>query len=467
MNIDRFKNYGSEVRNLVLGFETMCRRNERSFYDVDELETIIDYYLEELDVEWMERAMKYAEEMYPDALEIKLRKAHICCVKGDYKRALRLLKEMEQIEPWNSDVMYAMGAVYSSQGESQKSIDYYEKASHDGFELGMVYGNIADEYYSLGDVDKAVEYYKRALAESDDEERSMENLCYCLCGADRAEEAEQYFEKLVYDEPYKVEGWFSLSAAYMAQEKWEQAIDACRYALTIDEKCEKAYDRIAECYCNMGELKKAIDVMHEELDWTEDKAEVYFSIGEMYFQLGNYESAIVYYKKAVEADAMLSGALFGMAKCYVQLEDYGTAITYGHRALALEPQSPLYICAVAHMHESYGEIDEADELFSNGVELNPNDDVCRVEYGEFLLRQEQYDDAIEVLNVGLVNAQFQLPYQVLLAVCYYRTGRRNFLFNAIRACVQYAEGADLREYFAQYPEVLEDSEVMDILNHEW
>ena len=331
----------------------------------------------------------------------------------------------------------------------------------------MVYGNMADEYFNLGEVDKAVAYYKKSLLAGGDDERSMENLCFCLCGADRAVEAEQYFEQWVYKDPYKKEAWYCLGGAYMAQEKWEQAVDAYRYMVTIDERCIKGYSRIVECYCNMNNVQKAIGVLREELDCTDDKAGVYLSIGELYFSERNYESAIIYYKKSVEEDAMMSSALFGVARCYVQLNDYGTAIVYGHRALALEPQSPFYICSVAHMHESYGEMDEAEELFKNGVELNPNDDVCRVEYGEFLLRDSRYEEAIDILNEGLVNAQFQLPYQVLLAVCYYRTGRRNFLFNAIRACVQHAEGEDLRECFAQYPEVLEDQEVMDIMNNEW
>ena len=74
---------------------------------------------------------------------------------------------------------------------------------------------------------------------------------------------------------------------------------------------------------------------------------------------------------------------------------------------------------------------------------------------------------IKELPEGLVNAAFQLPYQVLLAVCYYRTGRRNFLFNSIRACIQYANMETLKELFADYPEVLEDGEVLAIVNNDW
>ena len=46
MKKDRFKNFDDEVRELVLDFENTVLRGESQFFDVDELEIIIDYYFE-------------------------------------------------------------------------------------------------------------------------------------------------------------------------------------------------------------------------------------------------------------------------------------------------------------------------------------------------------------------------------------------------------------------------------------
>ena len=50
MKIDRFKDYDPEVRDLVLRFERQGAGG-RSFFDVEELEVIMDYYLEVYDDE--------------------------------------------------------------------------------------------------------------------------------------------------------------------------------------------------------------------------------------------------------------------------------------------------------------------------------------------------------------------------------------------------------------------------------
>ena len=46
MDNDRFTDFDDEVRQLVLDFERTVMKGESQFFDVDELEMIIDYYLE-------------------------------------------------------------------------------------------------------------------------------------------------------------------------------------------------------------------------------------------------------------------------------------------------------------------------------------------------------------------------------------------------------------------------------------
>ena len=57
MNTDRFKGYGEDVRTLVLDFEKMYRQGSNRYYDVDQLETILDFYLDTYDEEMIEKAV--------------------------------------------------------------------------------------------------------------------------------------------------------------------------------------------------------------------------------------------------------------------------------------------------------------------------------------------------------------------------------------------------------------------------
>lgn len=81
MNIDRFSNFDSDVRTLVLAFEEQNVQGAR-FFDVDELAIVADYYLEVNDVEGLAAAVAYGERLFPTSNEIKLRRAHLL---GDRK----------------------------------------------------------------------------------------------------------------------------------------------------------------------------------------------------------------------------------------------------------------------------------------------------------------------------------------------------------------------------------------------
>ena len=160
MNTDRFKNFDPDVRRLVLAFE---RGGEGVWMDVDELTVVADYYLEVRDVEGLEAAVSKGERIYPHNGDIRLRRAQLLGIKGAYGQALRILKQLEQEEPDNTDVFYSLGTLYSLTDNPQASIYYYLKAAADGYELGMIYGIVADEYVKLGNTVQAVRYYRKAL----------------------------------------------------------------------------------------------------------------------------------------------------------------------------------------------------------------------------------------------------------------------------------------------------------------
>ena len=80
MNLDRFKDFEPDVRNLVLSFENP--QGGHRFFDVDQLEIIADYYLEVADIEGLEAAVTFGERLYPANDEIRLRRAHLWSVTG-------------------------------------------------------------------------------------------------------------------------------------------------------------------------------------------------------------------------------------------------------------------------------------------------------------------------------------------------------------------------------------------------
>ena len=189
----------------------------------------------------LEGAVAYGQRLFPGDDDMLLRKAHLLSAKGQHEQALSLLQDLERRNPDNTDIQYALGAVYSALEQPRRAIQYYQKASRDGYELGMVYGNIADEYYHLGRDDEAIRYYRKAIAANPDEERSLYNLASGLNELGRDEEAYTFFDRFVHDHPYNKVGWYCLGNILMTNQRFESAIDAFEYVLTGSCIAAEAY----------------------------------------------------------------------------------------------------------------------------------------------------------------------------------------------------------------------------------
>ena len=462
MNNDRFKKYPSDVRTLVQRFENMNSRGSGHFFDVDQLVVIADFYLEQNDIDHLEHVVAYAEHLYPQNSDVLLRRAHLCCAKEQYAMSLEILQKLERLEPDNTDVHYAMGIVYGAMGQSRKAIQYYQMASVDGYQLDQIYGNIADEYYHMGLCDDAIRYYKKAVRENPDEERALQNLACCFEEEQLYDESRLFFQNFVRDHPYSKMAWFCLGDNFYGDGRYDKAVDAFEFALTIDKTFFNAYVSLSDCYRQLHDISKAVSTLRESVAYTDDKAYVQYSIAAIYFDAHNYTTAVLYFKMAAETDPAYGDAYISIAMCYSELNDYGAACDYMARAVELNPQSPVYLAESARIHARYGQIDKALPLFECAVRLADDCDPYWTDYADCLMADEQFEEAVEVLHRGLVTCMSPFDLHLRMAVCYYRLGQRNNLFGAIHVCMQ--ECPELIGYlFEMCPAMADDYDIASII----
>ena len=427
MKIDRFKNYDEGVRDLVLRFE--CQDTSGSmFFDVAELEVIMDYYLEVYDDEGLEAAVVYGEGLYPYSGEIRLRRAHLMSIRGQYDSAVRILEELVQAEPDNTDVCYALGAVYSMMERAEDAIICYERAAVDGYELDMVYGNIGDEYYKLGKKEKAALYYRKAVDVNPEEGRSVYNLACTECELGKGEDVTTFFKMLVDDRPYNKWAWLGLGLVYSKLHLWERGADAYEFAIAIDGTLFDAYLGLADCYMELGDNGKAVQTLRESLEYTDDRAYVFFCIGNLYRELGNLHTATVYLHDALKEDPSYGDAWLALGQCSQQL--------------------------------GYGE--EAAGYYRRAIDLNPDSDEGWLCLADLYIGEGCFAEAAALMESGYADAVTPLLFASRLCYCYYRMGRRERLADFLLSA-----NIDLQSVYFQvlavYPDLAGDTAFVEFL----
>ena len=366
------------------------------------------------------------------------------------------------MEPDNTDIMYAMGVVYSALEQPRKAIQYYHKAAADGYELGSIYSNIADEYVKMDQLAAARNYYRKAIRLNPEDERSLYALADCYEDEGLVDKRIRYFQNFVNEHPYSAIGWYCLGTSYLRAALYERAIDAYKYVLAIDEGFYFAYLRMATCYTEMGQYNDVINILHDAEAYVEDKAFIFFTIADTFRMMQNPTTAGIYYRKAVQEDPYYSEAWHALSLNYSMMHQFDAAVDAIKRAIKIDPESPLYLTTLALIYADNHYMEEAERIFECAIPYYTDFEQGWLGYADFLIMQGRYGEAIDALNEGLPECDMVFEFNKRLALCYLYTGRRNMLYNAVRACIYYMENGD-EELLDYIPEMREDPQVMDII----
>ena len=63
-----------EIQGEAARFESMVKKNESKFYDVDQIRDLIDHYLSKNSITWAEKALEWGMRLHPNSSELKLAK---------------------------------------------------------------------------------------------------------------------------------------------------------------------------------------------------------------------------------------------------------------------------------------------------------------------------------------------------------------------------------------------------------
>ena len=425
MDKDRFQDFDEEERQLVLDFENTVLKGGMQFFDVDELEVIIDYYFEVNDLKPLQRAVEYAEQLYPDSTTVRLRRAHLLIANQQYEPALRIIRQLQRQEPDNTDIAYSLGVAYGAMGEHEKAIQYYLQASADGWLLGRVYANIAEEYYQMLDYNEALRYYKLSLDTDSFDTATLYNYVDTALQAQQLDDAVAYLKSFVGEHPYCGEAWHCLGVAYRDLGLLEQAVDAFEYAIAIDKKNVTAYSDLAVTQEMNDQPSDAVSTLLRALDYATNRSALYRQVAYIYLRAGNSPMALLYFRKAVKEDPDNAASLASLALVYAFSDDLDLALATVRKALRLDSQSAEVLNIAAIIYDMRGNFEAASDYFERTIAADDCTEPMCQQYVQFLYNHKVYDILIEFGLESLDLYPNHPFYATFLAAAYFYTNRYN------------------------------------------
>ncbi|MFQ6113672.1 MAG: tetratricopeptide repeat protein [bacterium] len=279
------------------------------------------------------------------------------------------------------------------------------------------------------------------------------------------EEAEKYLKESISFKPNHPLAYLNLGAVYSILKRYDEGIRMFENTIRLSPKEIRAHFGLGKIYSLKGELEKAAQYfknvieydtrgelsvhakramvtspLHTEPQISSDiqgkSIEKLYQEGYRAFLYTDYDRAIMFYKgylKQKPNDDFVWGSL---GEAYLRTGNILGAVEAFQSAIKINPNKPLYYkeLAIAYDYEENGH--HVVACLKKAKELGKNDSITNTLWGKYLLKQQNFSDAILHFEQALKMNSNNLLAKYHLAVALIRNGEMELAISHLQDIVR-------------------------------
>jgi len=430
-----YSSWDEEEKSSLRRYEGMLISGASSYFDVEEFEEIIDYYLlEEGDLKKAMQAIEIADLQHPAVTEIELRKVEVLAYEGKISAAKLILDRLEKTE--DSVIIQLFKArTITLQGKVKSGMRLFDKLLldvDDDAEKMHILTMAADSLMRQFEYQKALRYLHVAYKELPMQPYILPSIAYCYMQTGDWENAQQFYNKSIDEDAHNPYLWNSLGEVYFSMQRYSDAIEAFDFALLLEPQADTPYYNKVDALIELERMDEAMDVLREYIALQPQDAEAYFRLGECHEEKNAYDEAKQCYEKAAAIDDKFSYAYYGLASVADEYGQTEEAYAYLQHCVTLDPENPEFWYTLSQAQAARGEMLDALRSLEFVVNLDKYDYEAWLKMAEYCYELYDIPEVIAVLERAFtVNFDVaQVAYR--LAALYYYEGNMD-------NCLQYLE----------------------------
>jgi tetratricopeptide (TPR) repeat protein len=441
-----------DIQEAVKRFRTMVRNKTSNYFDVFEVEGIVDHFLDDGKINLARKAVETGLQIHPSAISLQIKKAQILLQEGKIEECLDQLTVAERVETSNPDLFLTKGSALNLLGDVERAIEAFEKAlDMDLDEEDETLYNIGVSFGQAGEHQLAIEYLERAIQHNPKNEMVLYELGYFCDREGLFDKSIEYYNRYLDIDPFNHSVWYNLGITFNRLEQYDKAIDAYDFALALNDEFIHALFNKANALANSNRYNEAIACYNEYLELDKENDDAYCYLAECYLNLELYNLALVNYQKALRLNKENAAAWYGSGLIMWSEGQLAESRNLFKKAIKLENDNPDFWSMYAKVCGELNLEKEAKDAFEMVTRLDPSNVDNWLSYSEMMFEHGKIERAIRILksankiNAGEAAINYRLTAYLLEnkdefeAACY--------LEKALR--LDFEKHADLLEF---YPE---------------
>lgn len=378
-------------------FELMLKTNSIYFFDSNEFEEIMLYYIDNGKISLAKKALQLGLTQHPDSVAIRLVQVELLILDEKLDAAEKILFQLVEIEPSNEEIHIQNASIHSKRGHHKKAVDSLQTALLFADDEAEILAMIGMEYLYLDDYITARDNFTKCLDVEYENYSSLYNVIYCFDMLDQNLEAIEYLMKYIDKDPYSEIAWHQLGRQYFIVKNYEKALESFDYAILIDKKFIGAHLEKAKTFEKLKQFEKAIEYYHTTMELDTPTSYAYLRIGKCYEKMKKPKKAINFYNKTVNEDPLLDKGWLALTNIYIKNKNYQKAIFFIKKALSIDEENYLYWHKLAEINLKLNLFEEAGQAYYKCIGLSDDRLEVFIALADVLLFIGEFEEAVQVL----------------------------------------------------------------------
>ena len=412
-----------EFESSVNRFENMLKTNEIFFFDVQEFENIIHYYIDSGGINLAKKALKLANDQHPFNIELILLKSELLIFEGNFDKALLILDSCEKMDPNNHEIFIQKATILSKKNKHRLAINYLEKSldfSEDPYEIWTLLGM---EHMKLNDYTKAKKYFNFCLKIDINDYQSLYNVLYCYDELKEFNNSIALLNSILEKKPYNEIAWFELGKQYLKLKKNKEALSAFDFAIISEEKFVGAYIEKGKVLEKMGKLPEAIEHFEISLQFEDPSSFIFSKIGQCHQKLKNHQIAAKFYKKSIALDPSNIDAWNKIIDFYIEINRYKKAISYLESFLKIDYDNIESWEKIGSLYLKINFYSLAKDALEKAIKLGSYNKETWTNYIDSLLFLKRWEAAFELAEEAKKHFPLDNSIDYRIAGCFLKMGK--------------------------------------------
>lgn len=460
-----FEEEEGPLKQLVERFEAMLRSGSSVYFDLDEVEDLLEFYsIFNRDKEKAEKVLEIGELLHGKELDSDLKQTQLAITFSEYKKAFHHLSRLERSRPNDREVLYMKAQTLSELGEHEKAIEAYWKVYEMTGANNAILIEIIDEYAFLDDKATQEKLLLKGLKNDPDDTTMMTVLNLLHEDYDTRDKAVRIYEQLIENDPYNDFLWEFMADLLLGTKEYERCLWATEMALAINEENVQVMLYMASALNQLGRYEEAIDRYKEVATRSlPDQLSCFIGMGFSYERLGDLQEAFEQYENAVDlVPNICHKGWFGMASIKEKQGRYKESLAYIEKAVGIWSMHVEYLVFQADIQDHLLMFEESENTRKKVCELDPNNVEQWILLAKTIFvhrsREEGVETMLEVVKIHPDNATLHYHTAALMLASGQIVSGLQLLQNGLEI-----DHSLHTIVFDEFPEALNIPRVLDIV----